>query len=970
MKTLQRKMVLFALLMVCTVAFAQKRYQYTTVPNDPLKARIYTLDNGLKVYLTVNKVEPRIQTYIAVRVGGKNDPAETTGLAHYFEHLMFKGTSSFGTSNYAAEKPLLDEIERRFEAYRFMKDPAQRKAAYHVIDSISHEASKYAIANEYDKLMSAIGAKGTNAYTSYDVTCYTEDIPSNEVDNWAKIQSDRFMDNVIRGFHTELEAVYEEKNISLTNDSRKMIEAIQTSLFKNHPYGTQTVLGTQEQLKNPSITNIKKYYAEWYVPNNVAICMSGDLDFDKTVAIIDKYFGAWKPNPHLPVLNFKPEKPLTAPVVKTVLGPEAETILLGWRFPGKSSKEYDYLNIISKLLTNGSAGLFDLNLNQSQKVMYSYVFDYGMSDYSMLIAGGMPKQGQTLDEVKALMLGEIANLAKGNFDERLLKAIITNQKLDLMKRLEDNANRADMFVESFVNGVKWADQVGEIDRLSKITKKDVVAFAKRVLNDGYACVYKRQGVDPNEKKIEKPEISPIEMNRDKTSDFVKAIQNSHTEPIQPVFVDFSKDMSVDKFANGTELLYKKNTDNGIFRLTIEFQRGTKADKALGVATDYLSYLGTSKKSNKDIQRELYELACTVRLYTSDGKTYAEISGLAENQEKALALAEEWVADAQPDADVYKDFVANILKDRTDTKLNQRANFQALISWGMTGKLNSRTNILSEEELKNADLKSYLDKLKDLFNYEQTITYYGPSELKEVKGMLERLHPMVANPIKKSADNYYPLLPTPKNEVFLAPYKAKNIYMLMFSNDGKKFDVDALPYVSMFNEYFGGSMNGIVFQELRESRGLAYSAGAYYVRPWRKDIPFYLQATIISQNDKLMDCVNVFDDILDNMPVSAPAFNIAKEGLIKKMATNRTVRDGVIRLYQTNKELGLTEDINRALYEKVQTLTLDDVVKFQKENVKNRTYRYLILGDEKELDLEKLSKIAPVQRVTTEEIFGY
>ena len=185
----------------------QSKYSYETVPNDPLQARIYTLDNGLKVYMTVNKDEPRIQTYIAVRVGGKNDPAETTGLAHYYEHLMFKGTNHFGTMNYEIEKPLLDQIEQTFEIYRKTTDEAERKAIYHTIDSLSYEASKYAIPNEYDKLMAAIGANGTNAYTSFDVTCYTEDIPSNEVENWAKIQADRFKNCLFRCFHTELETV-------------------------------------------------------------------------------------------------------------------------------------------------------------------------------------------------------------------------------------------------------------------------------------------------------------------------------------------------------------------------------------------------------------------------------------------------------------------------------------------------------------------------------------------------------------------------------------------------------------------------------------------------------------------------------------------------------------------------------------------------------------------------------------------
>ena len=464
----------------CTQA---PQYDYETVPNDPLQARIYTLDNGLKVYMTVNKDEPRIQTYIAVRVGGKNDPAETTGLAHYFEHLMFKGTTHFGTQNYEAEKPLLDQIEQQFEVYRKTTDEAERKAIYHVIDSLSYEASKYAIPNEYDKLMAAIGANGTNAYTSYDVTCYTEDIPSNEVENWAKIQAERFKNCVIRGFHTELETVYEEKNMSLTQDSRKVIENMFSALFPHHPYGTQTVLGTQEHLKNPSITNIKNYYKEWYVPNNMAICLSGDFDPDQMIATIDKYFGDMQPNPNLPKLNLAKEEPISAPIVREVLGPEAENITLAWRFPGAASKDFETLNIVSQILYNGQAGLIDLDLTQQQKTLSAYSFAYPLADYSILLMQARPKAGQTLDEVKDLLLAEVKKLRNGDFDEKMMEANINNFKLYQLYQTGSNAGRADWFVQSFVNGSNWTDVVTELVRMSQLTKEDIVAFANQYLKD-------------------------------------------------------------------------------------------------------------------------------------------------------------------------------------------------------------------------------------------------------------------------------------------------------------------------------------------------------------------------------------------------------------------------------------------------------------------------------------------------------
>ncbi len=326
------KRILFpAVIAIMALAASCSQYRYETVANDPLGTKIYTLDNGLKVYMSVNKETPRIQTYIAVKVGGKNDPSETTGLAHYFEHLMFKGTEQFGTSDYAAEKPMLDEIESLFEVYRKTSDETERNSIYRRIDSISYEASKLAIPNEYDKLMSLIGAGGTNAFTSQDMTVYVEDIPSNQIENWARIEADRFKHPVIRGFHTELETIYEEKNMSLTQDSRKIWEALDAALFPNHPYGTQTVLGTQEHLKNPSITNVKNYHRTWYVPNNMAICLSGDFDPDKMVEVIEKYFGDMQPNPELPVLDFQQEEPIESPVVREVSGPEAETIMIGWR---------------------------------------------------------------------------------------------------------------------------------------------------------------------------------------------------------------------------------------------------------------------------------------------------------------------------------------------------------------------------------------------------------------------------------------------------------------------------------------------------------------------------------------------------------------------------------------------------------------------------------------------------------------
>ena len=309
---------------------AQKHYDYISYSHDAMKVRIYTLDNGLKVYLSVYKDAPRIQTLIPVRVGSKNDPAETTGLAHYLEHLMFKGSQHFGTLDYDAEKPLLDEIERQFEVYRRTHEKRDRDSIYRIIDSLSYVASGYAIPNEYDKMMKFIGSQGTNAATSNDYTVYIEDIPANQLENWAYIQADRFANPVFRIFHTELETVYEEKNRSLSSDSRKASEAMLNALFPNNPYGQQTTLGSTEHLKNPSLTNIRRFFDTYYVPNNMAVCLAGDFDYDEAIAIIDKYFGQLK-SKEVPHYAIAKEKPITTPVVREVTGHEAEFVTVSFR---------------------------------------------------------------------------------------------------------------------------------------------------------------------------------------------------------------------------------------------------------------------------------------------------------------------------------------------------------------------------------------------------------------------------------------------------------------------------------------------------------------------------------------------------------------------------------------------------------------------------------------------------------------
>ena len=945
--------------------------KYETVKGDPLKTKIYTLENGLKVYMSVNKEEPRIQTYIAVKSGGRNDPADNTGLAHYLEHLMFKGTEVLGTTDYEAEKPILAQIEDLYEVYRTKTDPAERRAIYHVIDSLSYEASKIAIPNEYDKSMAIIGAIGTNAYTSNDVTCYTEDIPSNQIENWAKVQSDRFKNMVIRGFHTELEAVYEEYNMYLNDDSENAMMAVDSVLFAHHPYGTQTVIGTSDHLKNPSIKAIKRQKATYYVPNNCAICVSGDFDPDEFVKIVEKYFGDWQPNPSIPEFVCQPEDPITKPVEKDVYGTEAEFVMIAWRYPGACDlMKSETADIVSAVLSNGMAGIMDLDLVQQQKVLAADGQAYTRNDYGEFLLDGYPKQGQSLQEVRDLLLASVAKLRSGDFDEGLVKASVANYKLMQMRAMERNASRARTFVNSFVAGHSWKDEVQQLDRFSKLTKQDIVDWANEYLGpDSYVVAYKHVGQNPRNEKIEAPEITPIVTNRDKQSDFLTALQQSEVKPIEPVFVNFDTDMSVFKAQSGIEVLYKHNDVNDIAVLQFLYDEGALTDPALSFATDYVSYLGSETRSAEQIASEMYALACNNSLRSSTSQTSYAVTGLSENIGKALDIMEDLIANAKADEDVLTELKADMLQSRAVSKMTQRTCNSALNTYVMYGPEYIKSTTLTNEQLAALTSEELLAKVTNLLTKQHKVLYYGPMSESEVRNMLAEHHD-VAGELQPLTRKYPAKLLTPEAKVIIAPYDARQFNYIQYSDRGESFSMDDAPAIEVFNEYFGGGMNTIVFQEMREARALAYSAGALLTPPSYKDDTYSFYARIGSQSDKLRDAVEAFDEIINDMPQSQKAFDIAKSSLEGTLRTQRTTGLGVLNSYLASQELGLTEPVDKYVFEKLPQITMQDLVSTQQKWVKDRTYVYGILGNSSLLDLDFLKTLGPVQQVSLEEIFGY
>nr|WP_192823744.1 M16 family metallopeptidase [Rufibacter sp. LB8] len=952
-----------------TTVPAQKEFTYTTVPNDPLKARIYTLDNGLTVYLTQYDNAPRIQTYIAVRAGSKNDPANATGLAHYLEHMAFKGSSRLGTIDWEKEKVELDKIEALYELYRTQKDQAQRQKTYHQIDSISGVAAKYAVPNEYDKLVAAMGMKNSNASTWVEQTIYYGDIPSNQLDKWAMLESERLGVMVPRLFHTELEAVYEEKNRSLDSDQNKAFEAAFEALFPTHQYGTQTTIGTVEHLKNPSITEIKKYFDTYYVPNNMAIAMSGDLDFDQTIKTINEHFGRWKKGPE-PVYHAPQEKPMAAPVVKEILGPEAEMVLMAYRLPGIKSKDALVLRMINQILSNGQAGLIDLNINQKQAALGAGSFAEIYNDYSAHFLSGNPRQGQTLDQVKDLLLQQIEMVKKGAFEDWLIPAIVNKNKISKMQAYESNAARGTAFVDAFLARQDWAEYLKQDEAFDRITKQDVMDVANRYYANNYAIIYKRIGQDPTAQKVDKPTITPVPANREAQSDYYKQVAGKTVSDLKPQFLDYQKDIQQGTLKAGIPIYYTKNQENGLFNLYYLLDMGTNNDLKLGLAVDYLKYLGTDKFTAEELQKEFFKIGCSFNVSSGQDQVYVSLTGLDANLEQGLALFESLLQNPKADQKALNDMVAGILKDRKDAKLNKNIiHSVAMVNYAKYGPKNPFTHILSEQELKKIKPAELISRIKSIPTYQHRVLYYGPRELQAISATLNTGHHVPASLKPVPAENAFKELDINKRQVLWTDYKMVQAELL-FLTKSLNYDPKLVPTIRLYNEYFDGGMGAIVFQELRESRALAYSASSRFNNASKKNQANYIMSYIGTQSDKLPEAMAGMQELLNELPLAETNFTNAKASVRNSIATERINKVGILFNYEQARKLGVEHDLRRDIYESLDAITLDQIKTFQQQFVKGQNQTILVIGSKDRLNFKELAKYGTVKQLTLKELFGY
>lgn len=945
----------------------QTKYNYETVPNDPSGTLIYTLDNGFKVYMSVNDKEPRVQTYFAVKAGSKYDPAETTGLAHYLEHMLFKGTHKIGSKEWESEEKILNQIADAYEEHRNEKDPKSKEKIYAKIDELSLQASKYAIANEYDKMVSSLGAKGTNAYTSNDETVYINDIPSNELEKFLFLESERFSTLVLRLFHTELETVYEEFNRSQDNDNRWAYQSVLSNLLPNHPYGTQTTIGEGEHLKNPSMYNIHNYFNSYYVPNNMALIIAGDFQPDQVVEWVETYFGDWKMQ-KVPTFKMPKDEDLTKPIEVKTYGPNQEMVYLGYKFDGAGSKEAMYMQIIDMLLANSQAGLIDLNLVLNQKVLSASSFPRVMKDHSVHLLYGVPKQDQDLTQVKTLLLDQIEKIKKGDFEDWLIEAVVNDLKLKQIKDMESNKGRAGYMLDAFINDLAFEKVIFEYDEMANVTKEEIVEFANKHYQDNYVVSYKVVG-ESKRHTVPKPTITPVDLDRESKSKFFMQFEEMQSPEVKPVFVNYNEEI-ITKELGEISVNYVHNKTNELFSLYYIFDTGSDYDKELALGINLLPYLSTNEYSAEELKKEFYRYGLEFGVNASADQVYVSLSGLEKNLEKGIALFEHILANVVPNDRAYKELVIDILKSRENDKLNKYSILsKGLGSYAKYGKNNPFTDRLSEEELKAIKPAQLVKKIQQLSEVEHQVFYYGQQKFEDAYAIIQEFHKNTSNLKQLEKKNQYIELEQNKNEVLFANYDMQQVELLFLSKD-QGFNPELIAVSKVFNEYFGAGLSSIVFQEIREKRALAYAAYTYFSTPNRQDKSHYTQAYIGTQADKLTEASGAMIDLMNNLPFAEQQFQAAKNAVLKKIQSERITGTSIFWSYYKMQKLGFEKDVNAMTYDYVKGMEFADLQQFFDEHIKNDNYTVCVIGNKENIDFEALEKLGELRQFELNEIFGY
>jgi predicted Zn-dependent peptidase len=933
-----------------------------------IKITQFKLENGLTVILNEDHSKPEVFGVVAVRAGGKNDPADATGLAHYMEHMLFKGTQSLGTIDWEKEKPHIDRIFELYDELAATKDEEERKKIQMLINAESLEASQYAIPNELSNLINSMGGTNLNAGTGPDYTMYYNKFPSSQIFKWIDLYSHRFINPVFRSFQAELEVVYEEKNMYSDQFQSKLLDQFQAVFFKNHPYGQQPLIGTIEHLKNPSLRRMLEFYNNYYVANNMVLVLTGDFHTDEILAFVEEKFGAI-PSGNVPITpeftekNFQGREFYEARLTPIKLG------VIGFRTVTKDHPDYIALEVAFEILNNSSqTGLLD-KLTIDGKLLAAQAINLPYNDHGAAIVLLVPKiVGQKLIDAENLILSELKRLAQGDFDEWLIDAIKLNKYTDFQRSLENIENRAMILAGAFTSQQSIDDVLSYTEKVRAITKDDIIRVANTYFGPNFISFHSKMG-NPKKEKIVKPGFKPLLANTNAKSVYTNHFETIPVKQTQFTPIDFNADIQRRQVAEGVVLHHVTNPLNDIFTLTIQYNVGNQHIKLLDRATELMVFSGTANKKVDELKREFAKIGCTYSIWSNNSYTTIRIEGIEENLPLAIELINELVAAPVLEQSKLKVMIdgekANRRMERSEPDNVASALFD-YIRYAEKSKSIDRQTMSELKKLKAEQLTSAFQKAT---KHTASVHYVGKLDVDLVKTLLSTSYNFASNPIEVETPVVTDSKQFAENTVYFVNKKKARQSKIFFFANGEEYTISVDPYLEAFNEYFGGGFSGLVLQEIREYRSLAYGAGGSFSIPPINNKPYNFIGYVATQADKSLIAIETYNGLIRAMPQKPERIGMIKDYLMLSSETRRPGFRNTSSTVEYWKRLGYTSDpiIERKIV--YELLTWNDIMNFYSNNLAEKPIAIAIVGDKRMIDFTELSKYGKIIQVKEKNLFS-
>ena len=952
------------------MVFACCSYQSQAEDLNALKVKEYRLENGLTVWLNEDHSQPKVFGAVVVKAGAKDCP--DTGIAHYFEHMMFKGTDRIGTLDYESEKVLLDSIAMKYDELAMTEDTAARARLQKEINELSIRSSEYVIPNEFNRLINRFGGSGLNAATSYDATIYFNTFSPQYMVQWAEINSERLINPVFRLFQSELETVYEEKNMYGDFIAGQVMDTLMARYFGPHPYA-YPIIGSTKNLKNPRLTEMHKFFEDYYVASNMALILSGDFDAQQVMPILEKAFSRIRsgnaPKQEkvmLPPFNGRETMKVKFPI------PFIKAMGLGFRGVSANHEDQVALNIAVNLLNNANGTGYLDKLMVEHKLMGALAINESMNEAGILAVAIMPKLLiQSYSSAEKMVWDEINRVKNGDFSDEMFNSLKLEQKRQYASSLENIDSRATVMMNLFSQGKSWNDYLNEVARIESITKEDVVRVAQKYFSNNYLCVTKSTGKYPKD-NLPKPAFSPVvPRNADASSSYAKQLEKIPEQQVAPRIIDFEKDVKTSKLTPLVTLYTTPNPLNDIFTLNISYGIGALEQPELMQLTNYLQLLGTESLSFEQFRSRLQSIGSTLAFDVTSDAFVMKVTGFDNHIDETMELVGDFIRHAKADDKKLRQIV-------DDAKVSEKAFFKSgdnvasalleQVKYGDQSRYLRKLSLSQIKKLKGKDMLAIYDKVRSV---QCDLHYCGTLPVEKVIGTIRQHLPLERTTIASNSPYYRELKQYDRPTVFFIdmPDMAQSIVYGYVKGD--PVDDKASRHASrLFSVYFGGDMSSLMFQEIREFRSFAYRTSGRYQLPnhAHKGTAGSFTAMLSTQSDKTLDALGVLDSLIREMPLKPERVEAVKQTLVNRINNDYPPFRNLSEKVASARMEGFDRDPAEEFLRDIATMDMQDISRFYREQISGRPVVYVIAGNRKHIDMKKLAEYGTIIKVKKKDIY--